>query len=159
MKPATWNMNPPASELIETSQETGTSQNEQNMLLTAKGGGVLLFGRLVTYVARFAITFVLARLMGAENYGLYNLAISASMIAGAISVFGLDTTMTRYIAILNGRNDRRGVWGAIQIGIGGALLLSVLTSTVLFSLSSLIAENAFHEPRLAPLLQIASLAH
>ena len=95
--------------------------------------------------------------MGAENYGMYNLAISAAMIAGAISVFGLDTTMTRYIAILNGRNDRRGVWGALQIGIGGVLLLSVLTSTALFSLSSLIAENAFHEPRLAPLLQIASL--
>jgi O-antigen/teichoic acid export membrane protein len=157
MKPATWNTNPPASEIIETSQEAGTTQNEQNMLVTAKGGGVLLFGRLVTYVARFAITFVLARLMGAENYGLYNLAISAAMIAGAISVFGLDTTMTRYIAILNGRKDRRGVWGAIQTGIGGALLLSVLTSTALFSLSSLIAEHAFHESRLAPLLQIASL--
>ena len=157
MKPATWNKNPPASEPIETSQEEGTSQNEQNMLLTAKGGSVLLFGRLVTYVARFAITFVLARLMGAENYGLYNLAISAAMIAGAISVFGLDTTMTRYIAILNGRNDKRGVWGAIQLGIGGVLFLGVLTSTALFSLSSLIADHAFHDSRLAPLLQIASL--
>jgi O-antigen/teichoic acid export membrane protein len=157
MKPATWNANPPTSEPIETDQEAGTTQNEQNMLVTAKGGGVLMFGRLATYVARFAITFVLARLMGAENYGLYNLAISAAMIAGAISVFGLDTTMTRYIAILNGRNDRRGVWGTIQIGIGGTLLLSVLTSTALFSLSSLIAENVFHDSRLAPLLQIASL--
>jgi O-antigen/teichoic acid export membrane protein len=59
------------------------------MLLTAKGGSVLLFGRLVTYVARFAITFVLARLMGAENYGLYNLAISAAMIAGRCFRFRL----------------------------------------------------------------------
>lgn len=157
MKPAIWNTNPQTSEPIETNQEVDTAQNEQNMLLTAKGGGVLMFGRLVTYVARFAITFVLARLMGAENYGLYNLAISAAMIAGAISVFGLDTTMTRYIAILNSRKDRRGVWGAIQLGIGGALFLSVLTSTTLFLLSSLIAEHAFHDARLAPLLQIASL--
>lgn len=116
-----------------------------------------MFGRMVTYVARFAITFVLARLMGAENYGLYNLAISAAMIAGAISVFGLDTTMTRYIAILSSRHDKRGIWGTIQLGIGGALLLSLLTSTALFSLSALIAEYAFHDSRLAPLLQIASL--
>jgi len=157
MKPAILNPNHSPSESLETSQEAATTQNEQNMLLTAKGGGVLMFGRLVTYVARFVITFALARLMGAENYGLYNLAISAAMIAGAISVFGLDTTMTRYIAILNGRKDRHGVWGAIQLGIGGALFLSVLTSTVLFSLSSLIAESAFHDSRLTPLLQIASL--
>lgn len=157
MKPAIWKANPQTNELIEASPETGTTPEEQNMLSTAKGGGVLMFGRLVTYVARFAITFVLARLMGAENYGLYNLAISAAMIAGAISVFGLDTTMTRYIAILHGRDDRRGVWGAIQIGVGVTLLLSVLTSTALFSLSSLIAEYVFHDPRLAPLLQVASL--
>ena len=157
MKPAIWNKNTQASEPLEAGQEIESIQQEQNMLVTAKGGGVLMFGRLVTYVSRFAITFVLARLMGAENYGLYNLAISAAMIAGAISVFGLDSTLTRYIAILNGRNDRRGVWGTLQIGIGTALLLSALTSTILFSLSSLIAEHAFHDSRLAPLLQIASL--
>lgn len=157
MEPALWPKNPQMGEALETGPEGKSSRDEQNMLSTAKGGGVLMFGRLVTYVARFAITFVLARLMGAENYGLYNLAISAAMIAGAISVFGLDSTMTRYIAILHGRNDRHGVWGALQIGIGATLLLSVLTSTTLFTLSSLIAEYVFHDFRLAPLLQVASL--
>jgi O-antigen/teichoic acid export membrane protein len=161
MKRIARNLPPQTTELLAPGQneapEAGSKQEEQNMLSTAKGGSVLMFGRLVNYVTRFAITFALARLMGAENYGLYNLAVSAGMIAGAISVFGLDSTMTRYIAILNGRNDRRGVWGAIQIGVGGTLLLSVLTSTALFSLSSLIAEYVFHDSRLAPLLQLASL--
>jgi O-antigen/teichoic acid export membrane protein len=157
MKPALWKINPQTSDPLETGQEADTTQQEQNMLATAKGGSVLMFGRLVTYVTRFVMTFVLARLMGADNYGLYNLAISAATIAGAISVFGLDTTLTRYIAIHNSRNDKRGVWGALQIGIGGSMLLSVLTSAILFSLSSLIAEHAFHDARLAPLLQVASL--
>lgn len=140
-----------------TVQEGAASQAEQDMLYTIKGGSVLMFGRLVTYVSRFAITFVLARLLGAENYGLYNLAITAAAIAGAISVFGLDSTMTRYIAIMNGRQDKAGVWGVIQVGVGTAVLLSAIISTCLFALAYPISTAIFHDPRLAPLLQVASL--
>ena len=67
MKSTIWNMSPQPSEPIENNQEPGTRQNEKNMLVTAKGGSVLMFGRLVTYVARFAIALVIARIMGAEN--------------------------------------------------------------------------------------------
>lgn len=140
-----------------TIPEATVSQAEQDMLYTVKGGSALMFGRLVTYVSRFAITFLLARLLGAENYGLYNLAVTAAMIAGAISVFGLDTTMTRYIAIMNGRGDKAGLWGVIQVGVGAALLLSLVFSTGLFALAYPIATAIFHDSRLAPLLQVASL--
>jgi O-antigen/teichoic acid export membrane protein len=160
MKPAFW-MGKRKAE-IETEPalsggEVATSQSERNMLYTVKGGGILMFGRLATYVSRFAITFVLARVLGAENYGLYNLAISAAMIAGSVSVFGLDTTMTRYIAIMNGRQDKEGLWGVIQVGLGGALFLSLVMSTGLFALAYPISQHIFHEMRLVPLLQIASL--
>ena len=138
-------------------QETSASQAEQDMLYTVKGGSALMFGRLVTYVSRFAITFFLARSLGAEDYGLYSLAITAATIAGAISVFGLDTTMTRYIAIMNSRSDKAGLWGVIQVGIGVSLLLSVLVSTCLFALAYPISTTIFHDLRLAPLLQVASL--
>ena len=116
-----------------------------------------MFGRLVTYVSRFVITFVLARSLGAENYGLYNLAITAATIAAAISVFGLDSTMTRYIAIMNSRKDTAGLWGVIQVGVGFSLLLSVVMTTCLFALAYPISTIIFHDVRLAPLLQVASL--
>lgn len=139
------------------SLQADSLQAEQDMLYTVKGGSVLMFGRLVTYVSRFAITFVLARLLGAENFGLYNLAVTAAIMAGAVSVFGLDTTVTRYIAIMNGRQDKAGLWGVIQVGVATALLLSVFISTGLFALAYPIATALFHDPRLAPLLQVASL--
>jgi O-antigen/teichoic acid export membrane protein len=140
-----------------TVQEASGSQAEQDMLYTVKGGSALMFGRLVTYVSRFAITFFLARALGAEEYGLYNLAITAATIGGAISVFGLDTTMTRYIAIMNSRKDKAGIWGVIQVGIGASLLLSVLVSTSLFALAYPISTTFFHDAQLAPLLQVASV--
>ena len=137
--------------------EATGSQGEQDMLYTVKGGSALMFGRLVTYVSRFVITFVLARSLGAENYGLYNLAITAATIAAAISVFGLDSTMTRYIAIMNSRKDTAGLWGVIQVGVGFSLLLSVVMTTCLFALAYPISTIIFHDVRLAPLLQVASL--
>jgi O-antigen/teichoic acid export membrane protein len=140
-----------------TVQEATGSQAEQDMLYTVKGGSALMFGRLVTYVSRFAITFFLARALGAEEYGLYNLAITAATIGGAISVFGLDSTMTRYIAIMNSRKDKEGLWGVIQVGIGVSLLLSVVVSTCLFALAYPISTTFFHDVQLAPLLQVASL--
>jgi O-antigen/teichoic acid export membrane protein len=140
-----------------TVSKAEVSQSEQDMIYTVKGGSILMFGRLVNTVSRFVITFVLARMLGAEDYGLYNLAITAATIAGAISVFGLDTTLTRYIAIMNVRHDKAGIWGVIQVGIGFSLLLSVLFATALFALAYPISISIFHEPRLAPLLQVASL--
>lgn len=138
-------------------QEATGLQGDQDMLYTVKGGSALMFGRLVTYVSRFAITLILARSLGAEDYGLYNLAITAATIAGAISVFGLDSTMTRYIAIMNSRKDNAGLWGVIQVGVGFSLLLSVVMTTGLFALAYPISTIIFHDVRLAPLLQVAAL--
>lgn len=151
------NASPKIKKRAKSQAEVSSTQAEQDMLSTVKGGGILMIGRLVTYASRFAITFVLARLLGSENYGLYNLAISAAMIGGAVSVFGLDSTMTRYIAIMNSRKDREGLWGVIQIGLVASLFFSLVISTGLFALAYPIAQTIFHEPRLAPLLQVASL--
>jgi O-antigen/teichoic acid export membrane protein len=138
-------------------QEATVSQTEKDMLSTAKGGSALMAGRLFTYMSRFVITFIMARLLGAEDYGRYNLAITAATIAGAVSALGLDSTLTRYIAIMNSREDKAGVWGVLQVGIGFSVLFSVLISTGLFALAYPISTVVFHDERLAPLLQLSSL--
>ena len=134
-----------------------SSAYEKDIAYTAKGGSIVAVGRLVNYAARIGTTVLLARLLGAEQYGMYNLAVTASMIAAAIAVFGLDTAVMRQIAIMNGRRDQPGVWGAIQVAVGSGLLFSVVTSTALFALAYPLAGRVFHEPRLVPLFQVASL--
>jgi len=133
------------------------SRLNQGVISTAKGGSVIMIGRLFNYGCRFIITFILARSLGPEQYGMYNLAIIAATIGGGIALFGLDTTLMRYIAVMNSRKDRQGVWGAIQVGLSVPFLFSILISVILFALAYPIADKIFHEPRLAPLLQIASL--
>ena len=43
---------------------------ERNMLQTAKGGGFLAAGSLFEFGIRFVIAFLLARVLGATEYGM-----------------------------------------------------------------------------------------
>lgn len=44
----------------------------------AKGSGIMTIGKLYEYVGRFVIAFLLARVLGADQFGLYSLALSAA---------------------------------------------------------------------------------
>ncbi len=133
-----------------------TSSAQRNIILVAKGGGVTFAGKMFLAVIRLVTAVLLTRLLGAHQYGMYNLGLSAANIAAGLAIFGLDTALVRYVAMLAGRRDERGVWGALQVGIGTATLLSVFTGTALYALAFPIASNVFHEPQLAPVLQLIS---
>lgn len=130
---------------------------EKNILSVAKGGGITFAGKMFLSVIRLVTAVLLARLLGAEQYGMYTLAISVGTIAASLAVFGLDTALIRYIAIQVTRDDDVGVWGTLQVGVGTALLLSVMTGTGLYAMSFNIAQQSFHNPELAPLLQLTSV--
>jgi O-antigen/teichoic acid export membrane protein len=130
---------------------------ERNIFFVAKGGGITFAGKMFLSAIRFVAAVLLARLLGAEQFGMYSLALSAANIAVGLAVFGLDTALVRYIAVLSSRQDEKGVWGALQIGVGTAMLLSVITGTFLYAFSFSIAQQLFDEPRLAPLLQLVSV--
>lgn len=133
------------------------SNFEQNINIVAKGGGVTFAGKLFLNVLRFATALLLARILGADQLGLYSLSLSALNIAMGLALFGLDAAIIRYIAINVSRKDEQGIWGSIQIGLGISLILSAILGTALYAFSFVIAERVFHEPSLAPLLQLSSV--
>jgi O-antigen/teichoic acid export membrane protein len=149
MMDKTANANPPVSSPVLST--------DHNLILIAKGGGITFAGKIFLTGSRFFIAFILVRLLGAEQFGLYNLALSVSTISVGLAVFGLDSALVRYIAILASRKDEEGVWGALQIGVGGAMLFSVVTGTVIFALAYPIAESVFNAPQLVPLLQLVGV--
>ncbi|HSL47021.1 MAG TPA: flippase [Anaerolineales bacterium] len=137
--------------------ETDPVSYERNLLNVAKGGGIVYGGKLFLSLSRLVTVIVLARLLSVEQYGLYNLALSAANVAIAIAILGLDTALVRYIAIAASRKDDTSLWGSLQVGITLSVLLSALTSTLLFALAYPLATQVFDKPELAPLLQLVSL--
>ena len=140
--------------ISETAKRPGDTTN---MLLAAKGSGIAFFGKLVTFACRFAMTFIIARTMGAGQYGLYNLGQTALTVVAGVAVFGLDAALVRYVAMYNNRRDDARLWGVIQLGLGITALLSLILGAGLFLLAEPIALRVFDAPDLASVLRVAGL--
>jgi O-antigen/teichoic acid export membrane protein len=127
------------------------------VLTAAKGGGIIFAGNVFQYASRFFIGILLARLLGAEQFGLYNLAMTAAAVAAGLALLGLKPALVRYVSLYASRRDSAGLWGTLQIGLGLPALLGVLMGVGLYVLAPAIAERLFSEPRLVPLLRLVSL--
>jgi O-antigen/teichoic acid export membrane protein len=128
----------------------------RHILTAAKGGGIVFAGRLFTYAGRFATSILLARFLAAEQFGMYNLSLSAAELAAGLASFGLGTALVRYIPIYVARRDEEGLWGALQVCLGITTALSLLFAIGLYALAEPIATQLFHSPRLAVLLRLIS---
>jgi O-antigen/teichoic acid export membrane protein len=128
-----------------------------HLLLAAKGSGFLAAGSLFEFATRFGVALLLARGLGAGDYGLYVLAISAATLFAGIALLGLDDAMTRYVAIGSSRRDDAGVRGTIQLGLGVAAAMGATVGGVLYLAAEPVATGLFDEPRLAGLLQLVSV--
>jgi O-antigen/teichoic acid export membrane protein len=132
-------------------------KSDDYVVTAAKGSGIMTFGKLVEYVGRFAIAFLLARILGAEQYGLYSLALSAAAILTTLSLLGMDDAILRNVAVSKSRNDDQSLWGMLQLTFGFTFLASVISGIVLYIFAEPIAEVIFSEPLLTPMLQLVAI--
>ncbi len=149
------NVLPPETKSNIALTDSINSEN-QNILTAAKGGGVSFVGRIFEYIVRFVFGILIARVIGVEQYGLYTLAITVSLVATNLSMLGLQTGMVRFLPEKIREGDEKSIWGIIQVCIGLPALISILLSLGIFILAEPLASILFHDPRIIPLLQIAS---
>jgi O-antigen/teichoic acid export membrane protein len=148
--------------MVKISSQVGASyarppaRPDQTILTSAKGGAINFVGTLFGYAGQFALGLLLARFMGAEQYGLYSLADTALSLATGLALLGLGEAVVRYVSIFADRRDEGGLWGTLQIGLGIPFIIGVLAGMFLFVFADSFARLAFQEPRLAPLLRIVA---
>lgn len=130
---------------------------DRSILTAAKGGGVTFAGAIFAYGSWLLIGILLARFLGADQYGLYTLALSPITIAAGLAGLGLAPALVRYVSMFAGRRDTAGLWGTLQVGLGLTAIASLLAGIGLFALATPIAESLFDEPRLVPLLRLGGL--
>jgi O-antigen/teichoic acid export membrane protein len=120
--------------------------------------GVSLLLRLVGAAAQFIFSVVIARMYGAEGFGIYTLALSFTVISSVIGRWGLDQAALKFIAIY----AERGEWSEVRAIQKRALKLVMLISSIctilLLVASQWLARYLFHQPDLDTLLQIMVFA-
>jgi O-antigen/teichoic acid export membrane protein len=133
------------------------SSSSRDILTAAKGGGIIFFGSLFSYASRFVFGIIVARSIGADGYGLYDLGVTVALILTGFSLLGLPGGIVRFLPTAIRKRDETRVWGILQVSIALAGSVSLVLALAAFGLADLLAENLFHKPALGPILRLASI--
>lgn len=127
--------------------------SDQLIRKVARGGGIAFVGNMVDKGLRFPLEILLARVLGAGDYGSYSLGYGLSIIAGQISMLGLPSGIVRFGALYRGAGDTRRVKGTIHSALLIATVSSMAAGGVLFLFAQPLSE-AFGMPKLADVLRV-----
>jgi len=123
----------------------------------AKGAGIGFTGTFIGMALGYLSRMVIARFLGASDYGLVCLGFAAMSIATALSMVGLDTGIQRYVSFYKGKGDKERIKGTILSAIKISFPLSIISALVLFLGARWISIYIFHTPELTLILKIFSI--
>jgi len=91
----------------------------------AKYTGLMAAGRGGRMLLRFLVAIVITRNLGAEDYGLYTLALSVMAILMELCVFGLDNASIRFLAQFREDSDPMRTSQMVRFVLSGTAVLSL----------------------------------
>jgi len=124
----------------------------------AKGAGIVLIGTLIGRAFGYGSRIVIARFLGANDYGLISLGFAALTMAAALAAIGLPAGVTRYVSSYKGKEDRGRIKGTIIGAIKMNLPISIIFALLLFFGADWISVHIFHDAKLTPVLRIFAIA-
>jgi O-antigen/teichoic acid export membrane protein len=132
--------------------------DEGELLRVARGGGVNLAGAAFNQALRFAITLLLARLVGRADVGRYFQAFAFLALLGLLSLSGFRGALTRFVAVHRADGDLGALRGTLRLGLALPTVGAALLGAGLFIASSWLAHHALDDPEMLFPLRMVSVA-
>lgn len=124
---------------------------------TVVGGAVQLFGgRVFKLVVTFAVQVLLARTLGAADYGTVVIAQMVLGIGGLVALAGLDQGLTRNVPHYG--DDEPRARGVARAGLVIAFVSGLVVGGALVLAAPVVANRVFQTPTVTPLVRLAGLA-
>ena len=133
-------------------------QLDHHMQEVARGASIAFALKLAGAALTFGFNVALARLLGAEDAGIYFLALTLTTIATVFGRIGLDNALLRFTAASSAVGDWVAVKGVYRTGLRLALAASTASAVVLYLLAPWLASFAFSKPELAAPLRWMAIA-
>ena len=124
--------------------------------VSARGGFNLMWGLVISTVISSVGTIVIARLLGAGNYGLYTIAFTAPNLISTFRDWGVNSAMVKYSAQYNNQAEATKIRGVFLSGLVFEVVVGATLSLLCFLISPFLA-GIFHRPTIVPLIQVISL--
>ena len=122
--------------------------------IVLKGAGLITIGTFFSRITAYIYRIILARWLGPFDYGIISLGLVAVGMLTALSIFGLDRGVERFVAFHEAKHRTDQSRRVILTSLFFVFSVSIaLTALLLFSTDA-VAVNIFSEPRLAPILVI-----
>src|SRR5215208_5433345 len=96
---------------------SGEDGRRAEVLGMARQGGTNLGGALFNQALRFAITLVIARLLGASVAGLYFQSFAILAFLSLVASAAATDTLTRFVAVHRADGDDAALRGTIRLGL------------------------------------------
>jgi len=124
--------------------------------VSAKGGFHLLWGLVLSTIISAVGTIFIARLLGADNMGLYTIALAAPNLIATFRDWGVTTAMIKYSAEYNSENNVAKIRSVFVSGLAFEILVGLALTFLSFGLSQFLADF-YGRPAIVGLIQISSL--
>lgn len=146
----------PGQEVAGAVSGAGHGSGDKDLRNMARGGGLNLVGAAINQLSLFAITALLAVVLGKDAVGRYAASYAVLSILGLLSLVGFRSALTRYVAVYLADKDAARVRGTVRLGMG----ISFGSSLVLAALLALLAQpiaTLMNDPALEECLQLVAL--
>src|SRR6266540_1643556 len=132
-------------------------RGDKQVLGLARGGGLNLLGQLCSQLAMLLITLLLARRLGRDDVGRYAQAFALLSLLALLSLSGLRTGLTRFVAVHLVAGRAGAVRGTVRLGVVLSGGVAALLGVALLLAAPGLARGLFHDPGLALPLQVVAL--
>ncbi len=126
--------------------------------VTTKGGFHLLWGLVISTIISSVGTIFIARLMGADLYGLYGIALGAPAFIAVFRNWSVHDALIRCTAQCRAENRMDEIRSIFMSGLIFDIALSLILSIISLAFSNVIAINIYNRPNISFLIQIASIS-
>jgi len=124
----------------------------------AKGAAYTFLGLIVSKALWYFYRLIMARFLGATEYGLFSLAFSVFMISMLFSKLGISKGVVHFVSTYIGYDEPSKIRGTILSSFELTLPLSFIVAGILFGLAPAISNLILHEPMTAPIIRIFAIA-
>lgn len=133
----------------EIAAETLRGEFRRNMGQISRQSIAFFAGTIFTMGAGYLVKVYVARVLGAEQLGLYALGMTLVTLTQVVSSLGLQDAAARYIAVYDAARKFDDLRGFLTRSVGIVLSLTVLFSIGLVFAGGWVSRHLYHAPGLA----------
>jgi O-antigen/teichoic acid export membrane protein len=126
----------------------------RNMGQISRQSITFFLGTLFTMAGGYLVKVYVARVLGAEQLGLYALGMTLVSVSQLVGILGLHQTAGRYVAVYNATKKFDELRGFLTRSVTLIVFLNLFFSIVLLFVGGWVGRKFYHSPDLAPYIPL-----